>query len=338
MSELRFDITTREWVIISTERARRPREFAAREAALVETPRESCPFCPGHEKESPPELYREPQSTAWSVRVVPNKFPALSPGLTQPPCATPSQGGMFFQQAGVGHHEVIIESPQHSARLATMSSEEIADILHAYRSRYQDLRRDPAVRLIIIFKNSGEQAGTSLSHPHSQLIATPIVPLWIQTKHAVARQYWDQHQRCLYCDLLEAELQHKERVIFETQHFGVFQPFASRLPFETWIMPKRHAPSFGGLQDNELVDLANVIRTIFRLLERGLGPFPYNYVIHSAPAWEEDRRFYLWHLEILPRLTTIAGFEMGSRIFINTASPEETAAFLWQLASLDDLE
>jgi UDPglucose--hexose-1-phosphate uridylyltransferase len=244
---------------------------------------------------------------------------------------------MFFQQAGVGHHEVVVESSQHSARIATMSNEEVAAVLRAYRSRYQALHHDSAARLIIIFKNCGERAGTSLSHPHSQLIVTPIVPLAIQSKHAVARQYWDQHQRCLYCDLLEAELQHKERVIFETEHFGVFHPFASRLPFETWIMPKRHAPSFGGLRDDELVDLANVMRTTFRLLSRGLGQFPYNYVIHSAPAGEEDRRFYLWHLEILPRLTTIAGFEMGSRIFINIASPEETASFLWQLVSPDDL-
>jgi len=337
MSELRFDITTREWVIIATERGRRPNEFSARKR-MRNTPRESCPFCPGHEHEAPAELYREPQTGAWSVRVVPNKFPTLSPGPIQPPCATPSSGGMFFRQAGVGHHEIIIESPEHSARIATMSSEAVAAMLCAYRSRYQALRHNPAARLIIIFKNCGEQAGTSLSHPHSQLIATPIVPLWIQTKHAVARQYWDQHQRCLYCDLLEAESAQKERIIFDTEHFGVFHPFASRLPFETWIMPKRHAPSFGGLQDDEVVDLAKVIRATFRMLGRALGQFPYNYVLHSAPAWEEDRRFYLWHLEILPRLTTIAGFEMGSRIFINTASPEETAAFLRQLISPDDLD
>ena len=337
MSELRLDLATGEWVIIATERARRPHEFRIRGDAPGETPRATCPFCPGHETLAPSELYREPKDGTWSVRVVPNKFPALSPDATDPSSSSPSPASMFLRRAGKGHHEVIVESPYHGARFATMSREAIAAVLRAYRARYQALRRNTDdARLIIIFKNCGEQAGTSLSHPHSQLVATPVVPLWVQTKHAVARRHWDVNRRCLYCDLLEAELSQKERVLFETDRFGVFQPFASRLPFETWIMPKRHTPSFGDLQDDEVPELAQVLRTTFRLLDRALGPFPYNYVIHSAPAGEEDRRFYLWHLEILPRLTTIAGFEMGSRIFINTAAPEATAAFLRDVAAAVD--
>jgi len=337
MSELRLDLATGEWVIIATNRARRPHDFRIRGDADGETPRATCPFCPGHETLTPSELYREPETGTWSIRVVPNKFPALSPEANDasPPYTDPA--GMFLRRAGKGHHEVIIESPEHGARLHTMSHGAIAAVLRAYRARYQALRRTPnEARLIIIFKNCGEQAGTSLSHPHSQLVATPVVPLWIQTKHAVARRHWDVNRRCLYCDLLEAELAQKERVLLETDRFGVFQPFASRLPFETWIMPKRHCPSFGDLQDEELSELARVLRTVFRLLDRALGPFPYNYVIHSAPAGEEDRRFYLWHLEILPRLTTIAGFEMGSRIFINTATPEATAAFIRELVAVAD--
>lgn len=338
MSELRLDLATGEWVIIATDRARRPHEFR-RVDTVGETPRETCPFCPGREALTPGELYREPEDGPWSVRVVPNKFPALSPGTEEAPPVPSDPAGMFLRRPGKGHHEVIIESPDHGARLASMSCEAIAAVLRAYRARYQALRREPDdAQLIIIFKNSGEEAGTSLSHPHSQLVATPIVPLWIQTKHAMARRYWDANRRCLYCDLLDAELAGKERVLLETEAFGVFQPFASRLPFETWIMPKRHTPSFGDIRDDELLELAQILRATFRLLARGLGPFPYNYVIYSAPAGEEDRRFYLWHLEILPRLTMIAGFEMGSRIFINTAAPEVTAAYLRSLAPEADLE
>ena len=338
MSELRLDLATGEWVIIATERARRPHDFR-RVNAAGETPRATCPFCPGREALTPGELYREPATGAWSVRVVPNKFAALSPDATEVAPFSTAPAGMFLKRAGKGHHEVIVESPEHGARLATMSHEAIAAILRAYRARYRALRRTPDdAQLIIIFKNCGEEAGTSLSHPHSQLVATTVVPLWVQTKHAVARRHWDVNRRCLYCDLLEAELAQKERVLFETEGFGVFHPFASRLPFETWIMPKRHSPSFGDLQDGELGELAQVLRATFGLLDRGLGPFPFNYVIHSAPAGEEDRRFYLWHLEILPRLTTIAGFEMGSRIFINTAAPEATAAFLRDLAPVADPE
>ncbi|MBI3031234.1 MAG: galactose-1-phosphate uridylyltransferase [Candidatus Rokubacteria bacterium] len=332
MSELRLDLATGEWVILATERARRPHDFK-RAAAAGETPRETCPFCPGREALTPRELYREPGDGPWSVRVVPNKFPALSACAAETAPVSTGPAGMFLRRPGRGHHEVIVESPEHGAQLPGMSREAIAAVLGAYRARYRALRRTPDdAQLIIIFKNCGEEAGTSLSHPHSQLVATPVVPLWIQTKHAVARRYWDVNGRCLYCDLLDAELAQKERVLFETEGFGVFHPFASRLPFETWIMPKRHTPSFGDVRDDELLELAEVLRTTFRLLGSGLGPFPYNYVIHSAPAGEEDRRFYLWHLEILPRLTMIAGFEMGSRIFINTAAPEATAAFLRSLA------
>lgn len=337
MSELRLDVATGEWVIIATERARRPHDFRIVGGAPGETPRQTCPFCPGREDRTPAELHREPAAGPWSVRVVPNKFAALSSHAVEPPLS-PGPAAMFLRRPGRGHHEVIVESPEHGARLPGMSAEAVAAVLRAYRARYRALSRDTHTQLIILFKNCGEQAGTSLSHPHSQLVATPVVPLWIQTKHAVARRHWDVHRRCLYCDILEAELGQKERVLFETDRFGVFHPFASRLPFETWIMPKRHTPSFGDLQDDELAELARVLRATFRLLGHGLGPFPFNYVIHSAPVGEEDRRFYLWHLEILPRLTTIAGFEMGSRIFINTAAPEDTAAFLRNLAPEADLE
>ncbi len=333
MSELRLDLATGEWVIIATERARRPHDFTEQAIRPVETPRETCPFCPGHEAQTPPELYREPRGGPWSVRVVPNKFAALAPDAGD---FSPRSTDSFLRRAGRGHHEVIVESREHGAQLPTMSHGAITAVLRAYRARYQALRHDPDVRLIIIFKNYGEEAGTSLSHPHSQLVATPVVPLWNQTKHSAARRHWDVNRRCLYCDVLEAELAQKERVLFETDGFAVFQPFASRLPFETWIMPKRHVPSFGDVRDDELADLAQALHRTFRLLTRALGPFPYNYIIHSAPAGEEDRRFYLWHLEILPRLTMIAGFEMGSRIFINTAAPEATAAFLRDLSAAEN--
>jgi UDPglucose--hexose-1-phosphate uridylyltransferase len=229
---------------------------------------------------------------------------------------------------GVGTHEVIIETPAHDRTLAMMTDHEVADVLTAYQVRYRSLREDPRLKYIIIFKNHGEGAGTSLAHPHSQLVATPVPPMTLRRKYEVAIAHYDNTGRCLYRDIAEAEQKGKSRVVLETDRFLVFHPFASRVPFETWIMPKRHQPSFGQVGEEELRALALVLRRTLRALYERLGDPDFNYIVHSAPIEDENKDYYLWHIQILPRLSTIAGFELGSGIYVSTMLPEQSAAMI----------
>jgi UDPglucose--hexose-1-phosphate uridylyltransferase len=330
MSIIRQDPTTKEWVIIAAERIRRPHEHG-RHARTRTQPDEtgSCPFCPGHETSTPPEVFRipDPTGTGWAVRVTANKFPALHDGgRLERREARP----LFREMDGVGAHEVIIETPAHGRSVPMMTDREVADILTAYQSRYRSLREDPRIKYIIIFKNHGEAAGTSLAHPHSQLVATPVPPMLLRRKYDVAIAHYDDTGRCLYCDVAEEERRAKSRIVLETDLFLVFHPFASRVPFETWITPKRHQASFGQLSPEDVTALAPVLRNTLRALHDRLGDPDFNYIIHSAPIEDENKDYYLWHIQILPRLTTIAGFELGSGIYITTMMPEESAASLRQ--------
>lgn len=326
MSIIRQDPTTKEWVIIAAERKRRPHEFAKRATAQPVSQEEAnCPFCPGREASTPKESFRIPASkgTGWVVRVTSNKFPALGQtGLLE----RREAGPLFREMDGVGMHEVIVETPFHDRILPLMTDQELADVLIAYQARYKALREDPRLKYIIVFKNHGETAGTSLSHPHSQLVATPVPPMLLRRKYEVAVAHYDDTGRCLYCDVAEEERQAKHRVVLETDRFLVFHPFASRVPFETWVMPKRHQPSFGQVSEEDLRELALVLRRTLRVLYDLLGNPDFNYIIHSAPIEDENKDYYLWHIQILPRLNTIAGFELGSGIYITTMLPEESAA------------
>ncbi|MEZ5404463.1 MAG: galactose-1-phosphate uridylyltransferase [Bryobacteraceae bacterium] len=324
MPELRQDPATKDWVVIATERSRRPDQFrrsAPRTAPPAHDPK--CPFCAGNEDRTPGELARLPAGPApWQVRVVPNRFPALAPeGETK----RTTLGGFFMRMDGVGHHEVVIETPAHNGFPASMEDGEVETVLRAWRDRYRALRRDPRVKLIVIFKNHGEAAGTSLVHPHSQIVATPVVPAYVRRKCEEALRYYDATGRCLHTDIFESERKAAVRVTDENGHFFVFHPFASRAPFETWIAPHRFRSSFGQANNPELAALARVLRRTMVSFEDLLGDPDFNLVIHSAPAGEEDEEYFCWHLQIVPRLTQIAGFEIGSGMYINTAIPEETA-------------
>ncbi len=328
MSLIRQDPTTKEWVIIATERGRRPHDFERTGRAPTGKAREaSCPFCPGNEALTPPELLRceSPEGTGWAVRVTSNKFAALRQegGLRRRDC-----GPLFREMDGVGSHEVIVETPLHNRVIPLMGDAEVEQILRVYQARYQVLRDDPRMKYIIIFKNHGVAAGTSLEHPHSQVIATPVAPMLLRRKYEIAISHYDDTGRCLYCDLVEAEVQGKARLILETDHFVVFHPFASRVPFETWIAPKRHQPSFGQVCPEDLAEMARVLRKTLHGLYSALGNPDFNYIIQSAPAEDENKAYYLWHLQILPRVATIAGFELGSGIYITTMVPEESAAYM----------
>jgi len=320
--ELRQDPTTKDWVVIAAGRAKRPHAFAeSKPASSALTYDPSCPFCVGNEALTPPEVYRDNDTSgAWRVRVVPNKFAALTPDAK-----TERTEGFFRRAPGVGYHEVVIETPDHAGDLADLSVEHVARVLRAYRERQRALSLDPRVRFVIIFRNHGERAGTSLAHPHSQIVATPIVPAYMRRRHEIAERHFDDTGRCLYRDVQEAERADGSRLVEDTDGFMVFVPFASHVPFETWIVPHTLRPSFVLVTDEELDNLARVLRNSLRRLRACLGDVDYNYIVHSSPRKDEDEDYYLWHVQIVPRLTRPAGFEIGSHMSINTVEPEAAA-------------
>lgn len=324
MRELRKDPVVGRWVIIATERARRPSDFTP-EPARPRGP-DGCPFCPGHEDRTPPEIlsFRPGGDGQWTLRVVPNKYPALQiEGELQP-----EGEGIYDRMNGVGAHEVIIETPDHWATLGSMPVGAVADLLYAYRERLLDLRKDPRFEYILIFKNHGEAAGASLEHPHSQLIATPILPELVEEELAGAWRYYRMRERCVWCDIVRQERRDGKRLILEQGPFVALAPFAPRFPFETWVLPTAHRATFESLEPGEVDALARLLRTLVGRLHRVLRDPPFNYALHTAPLRETELDHFHWHLELMPKLTRVAGFEWGTGFFINPMPPEEAARFL----------
>lgn len=325
MPQFRQDITTRDWVIIATERAKRPDQFKKeKKAEYVPAHNPDCPFCTGNENKTPPDVFTIKDGDKWKVRVFPNKFAAVVPdGET-----VREKKGIFRCMRGVGVAEVIVESPCHNVTIGQITDADAENILLAYQERTLVLARDPRLELITLFRNYGTAAGASLQHPHSQLIATPVVPVSVRTKLDVAQSYHDDAGSCVFCDMLREELEEKERIVKETEHFVVFEPFASRSPFETWIIPKRHQAGFSAIKPEEIKDLAAALNNTLEKILHLLSNPDYNYILHSAPVDQTYADFYHWHIQILPRLTTAAGFELGSGMYINVALPEEAARYL----------
>ncbi len=325
MAEFRQNLATREWVIIAHERAKRPDQFH-RPGARADLPpfREDCPFCPGHETETPPALLTIPGEGPWKTRVVANRFAALRPQ------ASPERHrmGRYLAADGYGFAEVVIEHPRHDLSPATMREDSVARILDACEERCRSLAHRPAVNLITVFRNHGPLAGTSLEHPHSQIIATPIVPPHVQDPINNARAYFNNEGRCVFCDLLKEELDERVRIVEETDGFVAFVPYAARSPFETRIYPRRHWASFAGSPAEERRELGGLLRRTLGRIHRALENPDYNLIIRSSPIGDEDVRYYHWYLVIIPKVTTPAGFEIGTGIYINVAIPEETAAHL----------
>ena len=327
MPDLRKDPIVGRWVIISTERARRPSDF--RTEAVVPHGA-SCVFCPGNEDKTPPEILvgrspdSRPNTSGWSFRVVANKFPALRiEGDLEP-----TGEGLYDRMNGVGAHEVVIESPDHGATLASMPPDAVADVLLAYRERVVDLKKDPRFEYVLVFKNHGEAAGASLEHPHSQLIATPTIPIMVTDELNGSAQYFEIKERCVWCDIVRQERQTRGRIILEANGFVALAPFAPRFPFETWILPTRHRSAFEEAGVDELRGLADILGEFLRRMERVLKAPPFNYMLHTAPLREGPLEHFHWHLEIIPKLTQVAGFEWGSGFFINPVPPEDAAAAL----------
>ncbi len=327
MPELRKDPIIGRWVIISTERGRRPSDF---------TPMEEkkkggfCPFCYNNENMTPPEIFAirpdksSPNTPGWTLRVVPNKYPALRvEGQLN------RQGeGIYDTMNGIGAHEVIIETPDHFKDMADLEVRAIRDVFEVCRERVLDLKKDIRLKYAMIFKNQGMSAGASLEHTHSQLIATPILPKRVMEEIAGAKTYFDFKERCIFCDIIRQEIRNDVRVVFEDDNFIAIEPFAARFPFETWILPKDHHSHFERITDEMLQHLAITMKTVLGKINIALNTPPYNFVVHTSPMQEEPLEHYHWHIEFMPKLTKIAGFEWGTGFYINPTSPEDAAQYL----------
>ena len=326
LPELRKDYVTDTWVVFSPTRAKRPGDFRIQGRT---TDPAKCPFCIGHEHMTPPEIlaYRKngtPNSPDWWIRCIPNAFPALQiegevhRRVTQ----------LFHSVNGIGAHEVIVEAPSHTIHLSDVSDFQMQEVITAYKQRYIDLTRDKRFKYILIFKNHGERAGASISHPHSQLIATPIVPRRIMEEVTAAERFYESTGgSCLYCEIIETELEEQKRIVSENDAFVALSPYAARFPFETWILPKGHEMAFEDITDAERTPLAQMMKDVLGRLYHVLDDPPFNYYIHTSPCERKELKYH-WHFEITPRLTEIAGFERGTGFYINPVMPEDAATIL----------
>jgi UDPglucose--hexose-1-phosphate uridylyltransferase len=326
MPELRKDPVVGRWVIISVERGKRPTDFVS---TTQKKKGGFCPFCPGNEYTTPPEIIAfrpegsQANSSDWTLRVMPNKFPALQTHGE----LDKSGEGIFDKMTGIGAHEVIVETPDHNLTLAAMPQKDVEDVLWAYYQRLSDLKKDARFKYVLIFKNEGEVAGASLEHTHTQLIALPIVPKLVREELQAARQHYEFKERCIFCDVINQELEESRRVIYENDKYVALAPFAPRAPFESWILPKRHESMFQS-PDKNFSELAEILQRVLKQMDKILDVPPYNFVLHTSPFYDEDNEYYHWHIEIMPKLTKIAGFEWGSGFYINPTPPEESARFM----------
>ena len=332
MSEFRRDPITGRWNIVNTDEPSGPGDFAV-ESAQPATGG-ACPFCVGNEQFTPSEILAvrpagaKPNGPGWQLRVVPNKFPALRVegdldrrGL-----------GLYDLCNGIGAHEVIIETPDHHKQMADLSVDELAQVLGAFKARSLDLRGDRRLKYLLIFKNFGLIAGASLEHAHSQLIALPIVPKRVSEALKGAQRYFEFRGRCPFCDMIQQELAEDERLICENKSFLVFCPFVSSFPFEIWIMPKTHSSDFAAITTEMSRDLARIMKEVLTRVRLVLNNPSYNFVINTAPIEPREREEYHWHIELIPKLTTVAGFEWGTGFYINPTPPELAAHALQDVA------
>jgi len=334
--ELRRDPVNSRWAIIAPERGKRPSDYLYKEEGSEERTPENCPFCPGNEHMTPPEIYRlNGEDGRWRVRVVPNKFPALQ---DYPRLDLTRKGEVFESMNGVGAHEVVIDSPEHTRDIPDLLLEQIESIVDTYVLRLKALMENKAYRYVLLFKNHGKAAGASLAHPHSQIIATPLIPSEVQARLQSSKAHYKEHNRCLLCDLTAEELRVGERIIEEANGYVVVAPYASRFPFEMRISPRVHAHDFTTLSKDERQGLAQLLQRTLARLKGLLNDPPYNIILQTAPnpvLMEEQScaqislaDYYHWHIEIIPRLTTMAGFEWGSGAFINPTPPEAATRYL----------
>jgi UDPglucose--hexose-1-phosphate uridylyltransferase len=335
MPELRKDPVIGRWVIIATERAKRPDQFGVQPQ---EPPEKTCPFCEGNESQTPPEIYairhrNTPKNTpGWDLRVV----PSISPFLRIEGELDRRGKGVYDLMNGVGAHEIIIETNQHIANMCDLSEEQIAKVFACYSDRITDLEKDKRFKYALLFKNYSWASGAgTIKHSRSQLIATPVNPKRVKEELVGAKHYYDYHERCVFCDIIRQELETKSRVILDIDGYLAITPFASRFPFEVWVLPKKHSCDFTDLDPASRLSLAAIMKKVLAKLKKGLNDPAYNYVLHTAPFrrqkvgyWKSIDYDYHWHIEIMPRLTRVAGFEWGTGFYICPLPPEDAAKFL----------
>ncbi|MCZ6691959.1 MAG: galactose-1-phosphate uridylyltransferase [Planctomycetota bacterium] len=326
MPELRRDPISGRWVIVAPDRARRPLPGSGTAPS-----RENCPFCAGHESETPDEILAlrppgggGPNTPGWQVRVVPNRFPALSasgPDKRQ-------NVGVYRTRGGVGVHEVIIESPDHHVSLTQLTPEAVEQVLSVFRERLESHRRRTDLHYALLFKNVGLEAGASIEHTHSQIMGTRILPGVIGEEWKLARREWRARRRCLLCEMIRLDASDGRRMVVATDSFVAICPFASRFPLEVWIVPTSHESDFDAMSENQIDSLAPVLRDVLGRVERVMGRPSYNLVLHTAPFRRRGDDSFHWHIEVMPRLGQAAGFEWGSGLFVNPLTPEDAAARL----------
>ncbi len=327
-NEIRQNKVTREWVVYAEARGKRPRDFRSDTGKKAPLPPvdANCPFCPGNEHLLGDLVMEMKDATGdgWQTRVVRNKYPAVVPEAE----TERVQKGIYLTMGGYGRHEVIIESPTHNFQPATLSLQEVSTLVETYHRRYVDLAREYRNQLVLIFRNHGPKAGTSLRHPHSQIIVVGMIPRYIRWRDLEAQRHFDEWGRCVLCDVVDFESEHRERVVLDNPAFLVCIPFAAQVPFEIWIVPKRHQADFSRIDAEEKARFSQALHGALGLLHDKLNDPDYNYIINTAAHSRADEPHLHWYLQILPRLTTRAGFEIGSGIRINPSLPEEDAAFL----------
>jgi len=335
MPELRRGPTSNRWVIVAPERAKRPSDFEARGVELSDQQPANCVFCPGNEDKTPPEVFRVPSENGWHVRVVPNKFAALQ---SYDELGRQAVSGIYDLMNGVGAHEVVIETPDHHHEVPDLPIEQVERIVGAYIERLKALMENPWFRYVLLFKNHGKEAGASLLHPHSQIIATPIVPQEVRDSLNLAKAYYERKERCLFCDVMLSEIEAGERIVEETDAYVVWAPYDSRFPFELVIYPKAHSHDFTTLDAAQQRGLAEILQRTLQRLQRLLGDVPYNFVLKTTPNpiprpgkpgyWTTLPYDYHWRIAVMPRLTRVAGFEWGTGFYINPMPPEHAAKYL----------
>lgn len=344
MPELRKDPIIGRWVIIATERARRPTDFVQHSVSEEKIDEAPCPYCAGREDQTPqPEIFAirdpgtKPSTPGWQVRVV----PSVSPVLKIEGKVERRGRGIYDVLNGIGAHEVIIETTEHVYNIADLPEEQIANVIAVYSERMTDLQKDVRFKYAFLFKNYGLAAGSGkIRHAHSQLIAMPVTPIRVKDELVGARQYFEYKERCIFCDIMKQELETGRRIILDTSGFLAFAPFAARFPFETWILPKKHSADFSTMPKDSRLELAKVLKAVLGKLKKALVDPAYNIILHTAPFripkagyWRTIENDFHWHFEIMPRLTRVAGFEWGSGFYINPTPPEDAARYLAEMES-----
>ncbi|MCF8056599.1 MAG: galactose-1-phosphate uridylyltransferase [Desulfocapsa sp.] len=327
MPELRKDPVLGRWIIIASERGKRPTDFV-----IAETPTIGgfCPLCPGNENTTPHEVLvygREsynPDSPGWLVRVVPNKYPAL---VIEGDLNREGEG-LYDKMNGIGAHEVIVESPRHEDAFSELPTDHMLLVFKAFQHRIRDLEHDNRFRYVLVFKNFGKAAGASLEHSHSQLVALPVLPRKIESELAGALTYYKYKERCVYCDIIHQELKQDVRVVCKNKHYITITPFAPRTPFEMWVLPLNHSSAYHEQTEEQLRALAEIFSESLCRLDACIPNVPYNFVLHTQPLRSRYMEHFHFHFEIVPKLTSIAGFEWGSGFYINPMSPEKAASYL----------